>query len=102
MKPNRVYGVDFSGAKDAGRSIWIAGAVIDNETLRFDSCQPAAQLPNSGRELQRALKALIAYISQQGPCVVGLDFPFGLPCDLVDEDRLEDFALAFGDNFPEA
>jgi hypothetical protein len=29
----RVYGVDFSGAKDAGNRIWIASGVVDEDTL---------------------------------------------------------------------
>jgi hypothetical protein len=102
MKPSRVFGIDFSGAAKAGRKIWIASGVIDGETLRFESCQRAAQLPNSGRDLERALGALVAFITQQGPCIVGFDFPFGLPCDLVEEFRWDDFAVTFGKRYPEA
>jgi hypothetical protein len=31
----RVYGVDFSGAKDAGRRIWIATGIIKEEFLEL-------------------------------------------------------------------
>lgn len=102
MLPNRVYGVDFSGAKVAGRKIWIAGGIVDGDTLRFDVCQRAATLPGAGRQLERALPALRDFVVQQRPCIVGLDFPFGLPRDLVKHARWEECALAFGDDHSEA
>jgi hypothetical protein len=102
MKPNRVYGVDFSGAKDAGRKIWIAGGVVDGDTLGFDRCQRAATLPGSGQHRERALPALCRFIVQQNPCIVGLDFPFGLPRELVTHAEWETFALTFGDDHRDA
>lgn len=102
MKPNRVYGVDFSGAKNAGRKIWIAGGVVEGELLHFEMCKPAAKLPDSGAQIGLALAALRTFILQRGPCVVGLDFPFGLPNPLVAEDRWEDFMQAFAERYPEA
>ena len=44
-----VYGVDFSGARDAGEKIWIASGVIEADTLRIDACQQAGNLPRSGK-----------------------------------------------------
>jgi hypothetical protein len=99
MKPNRVYGVDFSGARDADRKIWIAGGEVYGETLRLDICRRIAPHPGSESRLERALIALRAFVAQQSPCVVGLDFPFGRPSLLVEEERWEEFALEFGTRF---
>src|SRR5215212_1659255 len=102
MKPNRVFGVDFSGAKDADRKIWIAGGALDGDTLRLDLCRRLENLPGPGSRLERALTTLRTFVTQQAPCVVGLDFPFGLPRILVEEERWEDFALGFSGRYPDA
>jgi hypothetical protein len=99
MKPERVYGVDFSGGKDAGKKIWVAGGEVVGRTLRLDVCLRAATLPNSSSERDRAVEALRKFMAQQTPCVVGLDFPFGLPSTLVEEERWEDFARNFASRY---
>ena len=49
MDRERVYGVDFSGARDAGRRIWLAEGRVGGGRLRVESCYPAEELPGSGR-----------------------------------------------------
>lgn len=100
MKPERVYGVDFSGAEDAGTKIWIAGGKNTGSALDFETCQPVSTLPNSSTRRDQALAALRTFITQRAPCVIGLDFPFGLPQALVEDQPWEDFARNFGTNFP--
>ncbi|MBL8128441.1 MAG: DUF429 domain-containing protein [Chloroflexia bacterium] len=102
MTPERVYGVDFSGAKRAGNKIWIAGGAMACDTLRIDICQSAATLPGSGAHLEEALAALRAFVHQQSPCVVGVDFPFGLPVDIVEEKHWDEFAREFRSHYPDA
>jgi hypothetical protein len=43
--PSKVYGVDFSGAKKAGRKIWIASALIVRDVLKIEDCFQAKDLP---------------------------------------------------------
>ena len=31
--PQHIYGIDFSGAKDAGKKIWIAKGIVKGEIL---------------------------------------------------------------------
>jgi hypothetical protein len=102
VKPERVYGVDFSGAANAGRKIWIAGGSIVGETFKFEVGRRIADAPSYAPERERALAALRRFVTREAPCVVGLDFPFGLPLALVGETRWEDFALNFGDRFADA
>jgi hypothetical protein len=102
MKPSRVYGVDFSGAKDADRKIWIAGGEVNDDSMRLELCQRLENRAGSGSRLERALAALRLFVTQQGPCVVGLDFPFGLPCALVKEERWDEFVIGFGNRFLDA
>ena len=92
-----IYGVDFSGAKDAGKRIWIARGLITDDVLMITACFEAQDLPGSGRDRERSLKALREFLSQQKQGIFGLDFPFGLPRALVKEESWEEFVLSFRD-----
>jgi hypothetical protein len=87
--------VDFSGAVDAGRKIWIASGVIKRGALRIEECYRGEDLPGSGRARDRCLTALLDFIASGRACAFGLDFPFGLPRALVKEESWEDFVLSF-------
>lgn len=102
--PGRVYGVDFSGAWDAGRRIWLARGVVDGGRLRIEACCRAEDLPVGGRRRDEALTALRAFIAGADAAVFGLDFPFGLPSRLVDAGSWDAFVLGFGERYasPEA
>jgi len=96
----RVHGVDFSGAADAGRRIWVASGTVGNKVLCIDDLRRAAELPGGGLDRAAALDALRAFIQAAGPCAVGCDFPFGLPEPLVGAPTWEAFALAFAERYP--
>lgn len=100
--PTRIYGVDFSGAVKAGRTIWIAGGEAERGVLHCTSCTPAADLPDSGQDRAPALSALRAFILGQTPCAVGCDFPFGLPRSIVTEPSWEAFVHQFAARHPDA
>ncbi len=81
----RALGVDFSGARDAGRAIWIAEGAIGRRGLELSECRPATELPGGARDRATALAALAAYLGAQRDAVIGCDFPVGLPKKLVRE-----------------
>lgn len=91
----RVYGVDFSGAQDAGANCWIASATRRADTLFVEGCFPASELPGSAREREACLPALREFVAAADDGVVGMDFPFGLPAELVDADSWTAFVDAF-------
>ena len=95
----QVYGVDFSGAAQAGKKIWLAQGVIEGETLSIEACYRGADLPGSSVGRDRCLAALRHFISGAGASAFGLDFPFGLPAQLLIESRWEDFVLSFADRY---
>src|SRR5438067_6163279 len=81
-----VYGVDFSGARSAGRTIWVA---------RIEAARGRRkQLPYSLAELARledlcgtaersaALAHLVTLIADSRDALWALDFPFGLPIEV--------------------
>ncbi len=73
-----IYGVDFSGAKDAGKKIWIAKGVIENSILQIEKCEKAEKFLGTKRELKPCLEALIEFVKGEKSCVFGFDFPFGI------------------------
>lgn len=91
----RAIGVDFSGARDAGRAIWIAEGAIGRRGLELSECRPATELPGGGRDRVTALAALAAYLGAQSDAVIGCDFPVGLPSELVLEKDWPSFLDAF-------
>ncbi len=82
--PTRILGIDFSGAADAGRRIWIAVARLSVDpgrglAVRVAGLCRAADLPGAGPQRELSLPALRALLLKQRPCVAGYDFPAGLP-----------------------
>jgi hypothetical protein len=79
---SRVLGVDFSGASDAGRSLWLTEARCADDGMVIEDCYRAADEWGASREAAHAgLQSRIT----DGFDVVGLDFPFSLPQALLDE-----------------
>jgi hypothetical protein len=97
-----IVGLDFSGAIDAGRKIWIARGSAHGDALDVSACLPAAALPGSAVARQQCLPALRGYLASLGAAAVGCDFPFSLPRALVPEQRWQEFVLAFASRYPTA
>jgi hypothetical protein len=79
-----IYGVDFSGARLAGRNIWVARL---EQTRR--PAYRLAELTNPERhggaaERAPALAWLVERIAASQQALWALDFPFGLPIEVVD------------------
>jgi len=91
----KFIGVDFSGSARAGNLIWLAIGVYENGGLKIIDCRRARDLPGGGIKRDLALTALRVFIGQQKNAVVGLDFPFSLPQQLVEEVSWENFILSF-------
>lgn len=102
-KPDRIYGVDFSGAQDACKKIWIAEAQANAGALKVVSCKPIREMMTGRRDLAACLEALRELIAkpENARCAFGLDFPFGVPRPLAThaptwEAWLEHFATEYG------
>jgi fructoselysine-6-P-deglycase FrlB-like protein len=90
-----VYGIDFSGATDAGKRIWIARGTVECGVLRILECSRAESIEGFGRDRDQCLAALRVLIARRPHAVFGLDFPFGLPRKLVPEKSWQQFVLSF-------
>ncbi len=90
----RVLGIDFSGAEEAGKAIWIAEGRIENGRLRIADCRSAASRFGYA-EREHCLAALVELVAAGHDAVFGFDFPFGLPGDLFPEASWSEFVPAF-------
>lgn len=98
----RFLGVDFSGARNAGNTIWIAEGSEIGGRLEIDRLCRARDLPGGAPDRAPALSALRAHLADRDSALVGLDFPFSLPGDLIDAPDWLDFALGFAARYPDA
>jgi hypothetical protein len=89
-----IFGVDFSGARNAGGKIWVAEAMLQGQTLRVVRCDRMADRPGA-RDRDAALAALRHLIKERTHAVFGIDFPFGIPHELHDAPTWPDFVLGF-------
>lgn len=83
MRVRTIYGVDFSGAAEAGRNAWVARCerVGRSAKLTLIGLDPLERLAGaSKREL--ALAWLVKAIRDSRDALWGIDFPFGLPLEL--------------------
>jgi len=94
-----VYGVDFSGAADAGRRLWVTRAKQSPRRLRVETCVPGRSLPGSGKDRPACLAALRSLIAAAPRAAVGLDFPFSLPAALLGDQPWVEFVLCFAERF---
>jgi hypothetical protein len=99
--PERVFGVDFSGAQDAETNVWIAGGPLSAEGLRIDTLGPAAEVLDDPTGRVETHRGLVSWLRCQENTAVGLDFSFGLPAFLAEEMAAADWP-AFLDAFPPA
>jgi hypothetical protein len=100
--PSRILGLDFSGARDAGRRIWLAEAVAVPDALRVTRLRRGESLPGAGPGREACLAALAAHLRSLGFHAAGLDFPFSLHRSLVPEPDLPAFVAAFAARYPDA
>ncbi|HUQ80520.1 MAG TPA: hypothetical protein VM076_05275 [Gemmatimonadaceae bacterium] len=80
-----VFGVDFSGAKQAGRTTWIARLDPDEDGahagFRLGALDRLDRLAGTA-ERRDALAHLVRLVGASANALWALDFPFGLPVEL--------------------
>jgi hypothetical protein len=80
-----VYGVDFSGARLAGKTTWLAKMEpvgLRRRSLRLVELSPLSRLCRSS-ERSDVLQALVAMIHHSEGALWALNFPFGLPIEVM-------------------
>jgi hypothetical protein len=77
-----IHGVDFSGAKLAGQNTWIATTTPARNRLALEEVSSLAQLTGHA-DRDPALAALVSLISSSNQALWAIDFPFGLPIEVM-------------------
>lgn len=102
MKKN-FYGIDFSGAKNAGSLIYVSKGSTDGTQLHVHDTKSLKELTGVTSR-KAALDELREFIKNRPNAIHGLDFPFALPEDVVDETTwtgfIEKFSREFDDITP--
>ena len=98
----RVAGVDFSGARDAGRHIWIAEGNSTPKGVKLYNLLRADDLPHGGISFNEAMTGLCIYLAGQSDTIIGLDFPFSIPADLIEQSTWPRFIQDFSSRFDTA
>ena len=91
----RIFGLDFSGAVDAGRRAWLAEGRPSRDGLEILSCRPIAALPGGAIDRATALAALRDFITGMPDAIIGCDFPFSLPRGHIEAASWPDFIDGF-------
>lgn len=97
--PRRIFGVDFSGAADAARRLWIAEGQFKANRLSITDCAPIGRWAGERAGLPDCHKALVELIAAAPDGVFGCDFPFSLPDFLMEGRSWSQFAKAFGQQY---
>ncbi|MDY0874251.1 hypothetical protein [Dongia rigui] len=95
----RLLGIDFSGARDAGRKIWIAEGRRSDGPMALVDCRPATDLAGGSALPEPAIAALAHHIVAVPDTIAGCDFPFSMPIDLLGAKDWRAFALGFRQRF---
>ena len=98
--PTRIYGIDFSGAADAGKHIWIAEGTVADSCFNITDCRSAGDVLGVSPAREVIFPALVEFIAGLSNSALGFDFPFGLPASMVDEDSWSAFVAAFPSRYP--
>lgn len=101
MQISSIYGVDFSGAKLAGENIWIARLRKRRGGLELAELSRLRSLCGTG-ERAPALAHLVELIAGSERSIWGMDFPFGLPIEVVPARARWDEQLKFVSEWAEA
>lgn len=82
VKFRSIYGVDFSGAKLAGENTWIARLVPRRRSYELVELWRLRSLCGTA-EREPALAHLVKLVAASQDALWGMDFPFGLPVEVV-------------------
>lgn len=95
-----IFGIDFSGARNAGSKIWIAQGSVEGKKLRISTCQKATEFLGTSNNREIVLPALAEFIASSPNAVFGMDFPFAIPLETMNHLNWIDFVRVFPSAFP--
>jgi hypothetical protein len=98
----RILGLDFSGARDCGRRIWIAEGVAGRRGFRLATLACASDCLNVGATPEVVFPALRAHLGVATDAAIGADFPVSLAAALIGAQGWQAFVAGFPARFADA
>ncbi|WP_367344204.1 hypothetical protein [Methanomethylovorans sp.] len=90
-----IFGVDFSGAKDACNKIWLSQGRIKGERLQLVNCYPLSEVSSGRIAREHCFHILLDIICSNKNSIFGMDFPFGIPLPLMQGFSWNEFIRHF-------
>lgn len=93
----KIYGVDFSGAKKACQKIWISEGIIHRDNLLINNCWRISDFLDDKQKKDRysCHTILKDFIANNSDTIFGLDVPFGVPNPLIENNDWKSFIQKF-------
>lgn len=90
-----IFGVDFSGAKTACNKIWVSRGEVAGTRLHIMECYPISETNVGKLNREQCLHALLNLIGSRKDSIFGMDFPFGIPAQLMHGRSWDEFIRDF-------
>lgn len=90
-----IFGVDFSGAKAACNKIWVSRAQVVGIRLCILECYSLREVTSSKMSRADCLHTLLDIILSSKHSIFGMDFPFGIPAQLMQGFNWDEFIRDF-------
>jgi hypothetical protein len=90
-----IFGVDFSGAKTACNKIWLSRGEVAGTRLCILECYPLSEANSAKLSREHCLHILLCLICSSKCSIFGMDFPFGIPFQLMQGRSWEEFIRDF-------
>lgn len=98
--PERIYGVDFGDCFESEDALWLTEATVEDDVLRILDCRSASERFGVSEDRALVFGSLASFLAGvPDSSVVALNFPFGLPDELVPADDWVTFLSRFPDWF---
>jgi hypothetical protein len=100
--PYNIFGIDFSGAENACKKIWVSKGTVTGSVLHIHESRQIADYIRKGHgqvSRDNCLVALKELIAGDPHAAFGLDFPFSLPGFLLDNDDWGTFVRKFPERY---
>lgn len=98
----KFIGIDFSGAKNCHKKIWLTVGIRTKAALSVEAVVSLGELSAGIKSREDAYRELVGYISRQKDAIIGMDFTFSLPLDLMEGKEYGDFLSTFSKTYPDA
>lgn len=90
-----IFGVDFSGARSACNKIWLSHGKVVGNRLDIVECYSLSEVGPTNLNREHCLRILLSLICSSKGSIFGMDFPFGIPFQLMQGRSWDELIRSF-------